>query len=115
MAKDKQRKPATSELGKLSAYVMGVAALLSGSKAREYKSCIFGNKGARPKPGHIARCNRQFFGTSLMGPGGPRGKARGGGAHSSGGGGQAKIAGAGPGQSSGAGGPKGPRRAREGR
>ena len=50
-----------SPISALSARVAALAALLGGGRGREYKSCIFGTKGT-PKPGHIARCNRKFFG-----------------------------------------------------
>jgi hypothetical protein len=60
----------------LSNYVMRVSKMLGGSKARAYKSCIFGTTVARPKPGHVARCNRQFFGSPTVKVKGKRRKGR---------------------------------------
>ena len=50
-------------LKQLSSYVMNLANKLGGSRGRAYKSCIFGTGMKTPKPGHVARCNRRFFGT----------------------------------------------------
>ena len=57
---------AHAPLKQLSSYVLNLSKMLGGSRGRAYKSCIFGTKAARPKPGHIARCNRKFFGSSVV-------------------------------------------------
>ena len=57
VGKAKQQAP----IKQLSARVAALAALLGGAQGRAYKSCIFGAKGPK-KSGHVARCNRKFFG-----------------------------------------------------
>ena len=54
---------AHAPIKELSSYVTGLSKMLGGSRGRAYKSCIFGTGKARPKAGHVARCNRRFFGS----------------------------------------------------
>ena len=67
VGKLKESAEKESPIGELSKYVVALAAMLGGQRGREYKSCVFGAKGAR-KEGHVARCNKTFFGISNPNP-----------------------------------------------
>ena len=97
-----KKAEAAGPLSALSGYVVGLSQLLGGNRGRAYKSCIFGTGKARPKPGHVARCNRLFFGSSKVKSKGKRRKAisaaRGQRIRSGQGGASRRAVGAGPGQ-----------------